>query len=655
LMQYEPAARTFGVVTFSLSQKELIRELLDRERESHPELEKHWAGTEPMFVKNLENVQGDERDEILFSVAYAKNEKGKLNHHFGPLSNPGGERRLNVAITRARKMLRVFSTLTHDQIELSRTNAQGAEDLRAFLRFAVERGHQSQHRVSAPVFDSALERDVHQTLTDAGYVVRTKLGCGAYRVDLAVEHPKQPGVFALAIECDGPMYDSAKACRDRDRLRAEVLRDLSWRTYRVWSMAWHFGREREIEKLLAAVKEACVAVPEQPRASVSERVGRDAPNVSTPHAARDRRSSSAQNRAPRAATLDAAQDRRSASEPGTRPTQSEATDVGTTREGIDRGMRARTSASSRRGRSMGSTTSVQAAEIVTVKQTSKVSVRNAATSRDTVAGHTTGRRAEVKANLPRPSQSSVTLGRFANYDLLQELRGGGMAQCYRAQNRATGQVVFLKRVRVGSTHEESLQRELDIYAKLQHSTCENVLSILGQERDEEYAALVTEFADGGDLARHMRAQRGERLEPAETVAIAADVARGLVQLHNLAIVHRDLKPANILRSAGKWKIADFGIAKDQHRTMPGATFQQAGSYGYAPPEQWAGTAADPSADVFALGKLLAFMVTGGTDPDAIPLGSQPLRQLAFQCTAQRANDRPSSGDVLRALEQLATS
>jgi preprotein translocase subunit Sec61beta len=618
LMRYEPAARTFGVVTFSLSQKELINELLEREREAHPEIERHWAGTEPMFVKNLENVQGDERDEILFSIAYAKNENGKLNHHFGPLSNPGGERRLNVAITRARKMLRVFSTLTHDQVELSRTKAQGAEDLRAFLRFAVERGHESQQRVSAPVFDSALERDIYQTLTDAGYVVRTKVGCGAYRVDLAVEHPQQPGVYALAIECDGPMYDSAKACRDRDRLRAEVLRDLSWSTYRVWSMAWHFGREREIAKLLAAVKKACAEAAEQPLASLS-------------------------------APVEGHENRRSSPTQGTRPKQSGSSDVPAARERVDRGTRVRTTGSSRPGRSNGSPASVHTEQVATeqvatVRRASKVSTRSAGAVASRAAGSV---RARSEATLLRASQ----LGAFANYDLLQELRGGGMAQCYRARDRATGQVVFLKRVRVGSMHEESLQRELDIYSKLQSSSCENVLTILGQERDEEYVALVTEFADGGDLEHHVRAQRGERLEPAEAVAIALDVARGLVQLHALAIVHRDLKPANVLRSAGKWKIADFGIAKDQHHAMPGATFQQAGSYGYAPPEQWAGTQADPSADVFALGKLVAFMVTGGTDPDAIPLKCQALRQLAFQCTAHPATERPSSGQVLRVLEK----
>lgn len=619
LIKYEPTARTFGVVTFSLSQKELITELLERERQAHPEIEPHWAGTEPVFVKNLENVQGDERDEILFSIAYAKNEKGKVNHHFGPVSNPGGERRLNVAITRARKLLRVFSTLTHDQIDLSRTRARGAEDLRAFLRFAMERDRASRHRVSAPVFDSALEREIHQTLTDAGYVVRTKVGCGAYRVDLAVEHPHKPGVYALAIECDGPMYDSAKACRDRDRLRAEVLQDLAWRTYRVWSMAWHFGREREIAKLLATVKEACVVAPEEPPATLSDAVEGGA-HVSA-------KSVRLGSNGPLAA-VDAG--RGAPAKPASRAS-----------------LRGEVALATRASRA-----SSRTEQVVPGTQASKPSMRAAASSHDALAGREASIRAGL-ASLGSPAQRSATLGAFANYDLLQELRGGGMAQCYRACDRATGQSVFLKRVRVGSMHEGSLQRELDIYSKLQRASCENVLTVLGQERDEEYVALVTEFADGGDLEHHVRAQQGERLEPAEAVAIAVDIARGLVQLHELAVVHRDLKPANVLRSAGTWKIADFGIAKDQQRALPGATFQQAGSYGYAPPEQWAGTDADPSADVFALGKLVAFMVTGGTDPDAIPVGCRALRELAFHCTAHPATRRPSSGNVLRALTQLA--
>lgn len=226
-----------------------------------------------------------------------------------------------------------------------------------------------------------------------------------------------------------------------------------------------------------------------------------------------------------------------------------------------------------------------------------------------------------------------------------------MAECFRARDGENGQIVFVKRVRIGSAHEGALQRELAIYAKLQYAPCDNVLSIIGQARDREHVALITEFADGGDLHMHVHAQKA--LAPDEAVRVALAVVRGLVHLHERDIVHRDLKPANVLQSAGTWKIADFGIAKDHRRAMPGATFQQAGSYGYAPPEQWAGTTAQPSADVYAIGKLLAFMITGGTDRDAIPREHHELRAIAFECTAQAAMERPSSVALLESLERLA--
>jgi very-short-patch-repair endonuclease len=257
LEQHTPGGRTFGVVTFSLTQKELIESLLDKARVERPAIEGHFTGPESVFVKNLENVQGDERDEILFSIAYAKNETGSLRHHFGPLSNSGGERRLNVAITRARRQLRVFSTLTHEQIDVGRTHAVGAAHLRAFLKFAAERGRATPDASTAVRFRSALERELHDVLTREGYLVDTQVGCGSYVLDLAVRHPAQSGVYALGIETDGPMYHLAKTARDRDRLRLQVLADLGWSVHRVWTMEWHHRRSREVERLLQAAREAC--------------------------------------------------------------------------------------------------------------------------------------------------------------------------------------------------------------------------------------------------------------------------------------------------------------------------------------------------------------------------------------------------------------
>jgi very-short-patch-repair endonuclease len=248
--------RTFGIVTFSMSQQKLIQELLDEQRARFPEIEGHFQCAEPVFIKNLENVQGDERDEILFSIGYAKDHKGRLRMHFGPLSVSGGERRLNVAITRARCQLRVFSTLTHDQIDLSRTAARGAEHLRAFLQYAAHQGASGPMERPVEKFPSAFEREIAAEVEEMGYEVHTQIGCGGYRIDLAVVDPTQPGRYLLGIECDGPSYHSAPAARDRDRLRHQVLEGLGWHLHRVWSPDWVDAHPREMDRLREALETA---------------------------------------------------------------------------------------------------------------------------------------------------------------------------------------------------------------------------------------------------------------------------------------------------------------------------------------------------------------------------------------------------------------
>lgn len=265
-----PGERSFGVVTFSQAQQGLIQDLLDEARARDADVEAHFATglAEPVFVKNLENVQGDERDEILFSVGYGPDEAGRVWMNFGPLNRSGGERRLNVAITRARLKLRVFSTLTHDQIDLSRTSAVGSRHLKAFLRYVSERSSSAQQRplLRSGDFESDFEREVHEALTAKGHVVDCQVGCGSYRLDLAVVHPEQPGVYLLGIECDGASYHSAPTARDRDRLRQEVLEGLGWRLHRVWSTDWWFHRAREVERLEGAIRRA---LEEGVRASMS--------------------------------------------------------------------------------------------------------------------------------------------------------------------------------------------------------------------------------------------------------------------------------------------------------------------------------------------------------------------------------------------------
>ncbi|ATB34938.1 DNA helicase related protein [Cystobacter fuscus] len=258
LRRHAPHERTFGVVTFSVVQQQLILELLDAERARFPEIEPHFSSAEPVFVKNLENVQGDERDEIFFSICYAKDDTGKLRMHFGPLSRAGGERRLNVAITRARCCLRVFSTLTHDQIDLTRTAAVGARHLREFLRKAAEAAAPVAHAAERKP-EGALEAEVAEALRGLGHTVHADVGSGGYRVDLAVAHPERPGEYVLGVECDGPHYRSAASARDRDRLRAEVLQGLGWRLHRVWSSDWATNREAQVKALGTAVRDALEA------------------------------------------------------------------------------------------------------------------------------------------------------------------------------------------------------------------------------------------------------------------------------------------------------------------------------------------------------------------------------------------------------------
>ena len=263
LREAAPSERTFGVVTFSQAQQHLVSDLIDEARRVTPQIEGHFAGIdEPVFVKNLENVQGDERDEILFSIGYGPDESGRVWMNFGPLNRDGGERRLNVAITRARRQLRVFSTLTHDQIDLGRTRAAGARHLKEFLRYAAARSAEAAApRHDSRDFQSTFEAEVYAVLTGRGYAVDVGVGCGRYRVDLAVVDPERPGEYALGIELDGEAYASAATARDRDRLRPEVLEGLGWRLHRVWSTDWWFDRDREIARLDRALTDAMSGEP----------------------------------------------------------------------------------------------------------------------------------------------------------------------------------------------------------------------------------------------------------------------------------------------------------------------------------------------------------------------------------------------------------
>lgn len=261
----EPGAaqRSYGIVTFSQAQQYLIEDLLDEERRRRPEIERFFTAVEePVFIKNLENVQGDERDVILFSICYGTDDRGRITMNFGPLNREGGERRLNVAITRARREVVVFSSLRADQIDLSRTRAVGVAHLRAFIDYAARGPRAILEAVTdTGEPESPFEESVRRALEARGWQIDAQVGCSGYRIDLAVKDHSCPGRYLLGIECDGAMYHSARSARDRDRLREQVLRGLGWRLHRVWSTDWIQSRDRALARIEEAIRDAERAAP----------------------------------------------------------------------------------------------------------------------------------------------------------------------------------------------------------------------------------------------------------------------------------------------------------------------------------------------------------------------------------------------------------
>ena len=255
---FQESKLTIGVVTFNSEQMNLIEDLLDEERRKDPALESYFSEMEfePLFVKNLESVQGDERDIMYFSITYGPDHSGNVSMNFGPMNRDGGERRLNVAITRARQELKVFSSLRAEQFDLSRTQAAGVRDLKHFLEFA-ERGTRALAEANAGSlggFESPFEEAVAAVLMSKGWQVHTQIGASAFRVDLAVVHPDAPGIYLCGVECDGATYHRSATARDRDMLREQVLRGLGWEILRVWSTDWWIDKAGTFAKLQTALE-----------------------------------------------------------------------------------------------------------------------------------------------------------------------------------------------------------------------------------------------------------------------------------------------------------------------------------------------------------------------------------------------------------------
>ncbi len=256
--------KSLGVGTFSVAQRDVIRDRIDQRRREDPALEAFFTPNRPnaFFVKNLESIQGDERDVIFISVGYGRDAEGHLTSNFGPINNDGGERRLNVLITRAKERCEVFSSLTADDIDISSRKA-GIVALKQFLQFA-EKGYLDVPQRTDKPFDSDFEESVANFLTLRGYKVHPQVGMAGFYIDLGVLDPSNPARYVLGIECDGATYHSSRSARDRDRIRQQILESRGWRIHRVWSTDWFNRRTAEEHRMLDALKRAEFAPKSKP-------------------------------------------------------------------------------------------------------------------------------------------------------------------------------------------------------------------------------------------------------------------------------------------------------------------------------------------------------------------------------------------------------
>lgn len=251
---------SLGVITMGIKHMDRVNEGLRRARQEDSVLDDFLDQilheNERPFVKNLERVQGDERDAIIISVGYGKNADGRMVYRFGPLNQQGGERRLNVAITRARSRVTVISSFSSVDMDPARLSGDGAKMLRAYLQYVESSGTDLGTRTREHAALNPFEQDVLTQLTASGLSLESQVGCSGYWIDFGVKHPTKPGRFVLAIEADGAAYHSSATARDRDRLRQDHLERLGWTFHRIWSTEWFHHREREVEKVVAAYEAA---------------------------------------------------------------------------------------------------------------------------------------------------------------------------------------------------------------------------------------------------------------------------------------------------------------------------------------------------------------------------------------------------------------
>jgi hypothetical protein len=267
--------RSLGIIAFGEVQQSAIMDALIKKRRGNQTFEQFFRDDteEAIFIKNLETVQGDERDTIILSIGYAPDSSGKFIMNFGPLSRNGGERRLNVAVTRARYTLKLVGSILPTDIDIDRISEDGPKLLRLYIDFAIH-GAKSilgeDEADDALRLDSPFEKAVYDFLKAEGYDVAAQVGCSGYRINMAIRHPLHNGCYAIGIECDGAAYHLARTARERDRLRQAVLEDMGWTMYRVWSTDWIKDDVNEKAKLVDAIEKAinnCEITPQAPPSS----------------------------------------------------------------------------------------------------------------------------------------------------------------------------------------------------------------------------------------------------------------------------------------------------------------------------------------------------------------------------------------------------
>ncbi|MFC7680346.1 AAA domain-containing protein [Paenibacillus sp. GCM10028914] len=274
----EHPGKTVGVITFNAKQQSKVLDVIDKSVAEDEEFRVLYSELmardldERLFVKNIENVQGDERDIIIFSIGYAKNEEGKVYNRFGSLNQKGGENRLNVAVTRAKESIVVISSIEPEDLNVSNASERGPKLLKSYLKYAkaVSGGKEeeidaviqevneavSTHAVQQALhFDSPFEEQVYQQLRSLGYEVTTQVGMSGYRIDMAVVHPNDRSRYILGIECDGAMYHSSQNARERDVYRQRYLESRGWTIERIWSRNWWKNPVTEIERIDQRIKE----------------------------------------------------------------------------------------------------------------------------------------------------------------------------------------------------------------------------------------------------------------------------------------------------------------------------------------------------------------------------------------------------------------